>query len=223
MPREGEELRDMEKMRQELGFLDMDEMNTWLQGPRFGGHFQEYAQEWIYPEQDRIRQTGGVRARGPNLMTVEKRLIHGERPGSDKFSFKYTDRNDWDHVDHLAKLLYEIRRANTKSMHGVFFKKNFTEDEMNHRIWILIKHQGKEKPPTDTAVNPPDPSHAVEYNDLARDSLNANAAPVSPLGVPPAPDVSPSPPPQDEVSPRLLVNETDDGGGSWGASAASRV
>ena len=220
----------MEKMRQELGFRDIDEMNTWLQGPRFGGHFQEYAQEWIYPEQDRIRQTDGVRARGPNLMTG-KRLIHGERPGSDKFSFKYTDRNDWDHVDHLAKLIYEIRRENTKSMHGVFFKKTFTEDEMNHRIWILIKHQEKEKPPTDTAVNPPDPSHAAEYNDLARDSLHTKAAPVPSLGVPPSPDelpppppdVSPSPPPDDEVSSHLLVNETDDGGGTWGASAAPRA
>ena len=215
------ELRELEKMRQELGFRDVDEMNTWLHGPRFGEHFQEYAQEWIYPQQERIKQTGGVRARGPNLRTVEQRLVNGERPGFDKFSFTQPDKTDWDHVDHLAKLLYEIRRANTKSAHGVFFKKSFTESEMNHRIWILIKRQEyacapsrrngealskassnpapgmppeppidrpdqaqivevdeeqeSEKPPTDTAVNPPGPFHAVEYIDLTRDSLHANA------------------------------------------------
>ena len=35
------------------------EMTTWLEGPRFGLFFQEYAKAWIYPEQVKIRETGG--------------------------------------------------------------------------------------------------------------------------------------------------------------------
>ena len=201
--REEFDLRVLEIIRKELCFRDVLEMDTWLQGPRFGTFFQEYAQQWIYPQQEQIREHGGVRAQHPDLRTMEERLIVGERPGSDKFSFPHTNKTDWDHADYLAKLLYEIRRANTKSVHGVFYRKAFTEAEINHRIWILIKCQ--------------------EYAfDLARDSLQANAAPVPPLGVPPSPDVlspprfdaSPSPPPKDEVSPHLHDNETDDGGGS---------
>ena len=232
--------RDLVKMRQELGFRDADEMNTWLQGPRFGELFQEYAEQWIYPQQERIRQTGGVRARGPNLQSVEKRLIDGERPGFDKFSFESTDRTDWDHTDHLAKLLYEIRRANIKSVHGVFFKKGFTDSEINHRIWILIKRQEYNCAPSrrkgeassnassksTPAVSPP----LIDRPDQARtvkpatdtavnlaNSIHANAAPASLLGVPP------SSPVDDEVSPYLLVNETDDGGGRSRAGTALRA
>ena len=71
-------------MRKDLGLSDDNELNTWFEGPRFGVFFQEYAKEWINPQEEYVRETGGVRPRGPNLQTVEERLIAGERPGHNK-------------------------------------------------------------------------------------------------------------------------------------------
>ena len=129
-----------------------------------------------------MRETGGVRARRPNLQTVEERLIAGERPGYDKFSYSHSDRSSWDHVDHLANLLYDIRLANTKSVEGVFFKKGFTESEINHRIWILVKNQeyncapSRRKQQPSSAAMPPQPSQEPAF---------ANP-PIDPLVDPPA-------------------------------------
>ena len=75
-------------------------------------------------QQEYVRETGGVRSRGPNLQTVEERLIAGERPGRDLFSYSQSDKSGCDHVDHLAKLLYDSCRANTKPVQGMFFKKS---------------------------------------------------------------------------------------------------
>ena len=227
--REGEfPLRDIEVMRKDLGFRDQAEMTAWLDGPRFGRFFEEYAKAWIYPEQTKIRQTGGARPRGPNLSTVEERLIAGERPGQDKYSFSQ-DTEGWDHTDYLAKLLLDIRRANTKSVQGVFYKKSFSEAEINHRIWILIKHQEyacapsrrKQKPTTKpSAVDPDAPVDTkapVDLNTPVVPKASVAFIPPSPndpnyvdlTGSTPPPGEPPALPVDDSVAPHLLVDEAD--------------
>ena len=38
-------------------------------------------------------------------------------------------------------MLYDIREANTKSVQGIFHRKNLSEHEMHIKIWALIKYQ----------------------------------------------------------------------------------
>ena len=134
-------LRSVHNLRRDLGFKDTAEFKAFLASDRFKPFFDDYAEQYIYPQQERARAEGSFRARGVGLDHVERRLISGERPGQDKYSCRRPDKSQWDNVDHCALMLYDIREANTKSVQGIFHRKNLSEHEMHIEIWALIKYQ----------------------------------------------------------------------------------
>ncbi|KAL8651507.1 MAG: hypothetical protein Q9210_003210 [Variospora velana] len=121
----------------ELGFASVDEMRVFIKGDRFWPFFEAYAKEYIWPDVGEARKVSGVRA---NLATVEERLIHGEWPGSDKFSRDILKTSTWDKVDHQTYLLYRICRNNINSSDCIFFRRALSDSEINMRIWALIKY-----------------------------------------------------------------------------------
>ena len=134
------QLRDVSTLRQTLGFTGMTEFKAFLESKRFKPYFDEYASQWIIPQQERARAQGSNRPRGVGLEHVEKRLLSGERPGQDKFSCRRPDKSNWDDIDHCALMLFEIREANTKSVEGLFYRTNLSEHDIHIRIWALVKY-----------------------------------------------------------------------------------
>ena len=133
-------LRKVKKLMEELGFKDSQEFKAFLESRKFKPFFDEYATQYIYPQQERARAEGSYRPRGVGLEHVERRLLSGERPGHDKFSCRRPDKSQWDDIDHCALMLFEIRDANTRSVEGIFYRKNLSEHEMHIYIWALVKH-----------------------------------------------------------------------------------
>ena len=134
-------LRSPQQLCHALGFKDMAELKTFLNSDRFKPIFDEYAEQYIFPQQGQARAQGSNRPRGVGLEHVERRLLSGERPGQDKFSRRRPDKIDWDSIDHCALMLFEIREMNIKSVEGLFYRKNLAEHEMHVQIWALVKYQ----------------------------------------------------------------------------------
>lgn len=136
--------RNPEKLRQALGFADGDEMKNYMTDDhgRFLPYFMEYAEKWIWPAQKDANEKGTSRQRGVGIDLVEACLIAGESLGNEKFSGEEElgSRKDWQQVDHLALLLYKLRKANTKSTKGLFFGKGLSDTIINDQLWALIKH-----------------------------------------------------------------------------------
>ena len=88
--------RNIGTLRAELGFTGFDEMREFLGSSRFKPYLDEYADKYIRPQQRAAQAVGGVRGRGPLFVTVEERMMVGERAGSDKFSTLFPDKSRWD-------------------------------------------------------------------------------------------------------------------------------
>ena len=135
------QLRNIHTLRQALGFTSTAEFKAFLASNRFKPYFDEYASQWIIPQQERARAEGSSRPRGPGLEHVERRLLSGERPGQDKFSCRRPDKSNWDNVDHCALMLFEIREANLKSVEGLFYRTDLSECDIHQYIWAMVKLQ----------------------------------------------------------------------------------
>lgn len=140
--------KNTDALRKDLGFANMGELNTFTQGNRFKPYFESYAKEWIFPQQKLAHREHKPRPRGPGLDTVERRLIAGERDGSDIYSNPHSDETGWDQRDHLAKMIWAIKNANTKSVQGLFYGKGLTDNEIHVRIWALCKYVEFQLAPT---------------------------------------------------------------------------
>ena len=134
-------LRKVDDLRFNLGFNSSTEMRAFLDGPLFKPMFEEYSNMWIRPQQEKVRELGGVRKRGPQFATVEERMTIGERTGSDKFSTSFPDKSLWDQVDHCAYAMFHICKVNTKRASGLFFNKGLSPAQIHLRAWALIKHE----------------------------------------------------------------------------------
>lgn len=78
--------RQLELLRGDLGPIIIDEMNAYTESARFWPYFEQYATDWIWPQQQGVYEIGSSRGRGPTLDTVENRTLAAERIGDDKFT-----------------------------------------------------------------------------------------------------------------------------------------
>lgn len=147
--------RNLNTMREALGFTSMDEMKDFVSNsPNFSPHFTEYANLCIFPQQEEALRLGSVRTKGPTLPTVERRLIAGETAGDNKFSTQYPDKTNWDHVDHCAYMLFGLREANKRSARGLFYRKNLDLNTVHNRLWSLLKWWEYEHSPSRMKKDP---------------------------------------------------------------------
>lgn len=204
--------RKHEDLRAELGFVDMNEMKRFVKSDRFRPYFETYAYAWILPQQKAVKHVGTSRGRGPQFITVEERMLVGERSGSDKFSTPYPDKSNWDQMDHCAYAMYGICRANTKSASGLFFNKGLSPAQINLRVWLLIKYEeynwapsrrlppggtrdpSAESEPERSASNTPQPPTP----NLPDRSVGARSGSVPPQPPTTPPRLTPPPPPSPE-------------------------
>ena len=129
-----------EELRLLLGFDSKADMDSYLQGRLFKPYLNRYEKDYIIPAQNKAERFRKDRRRRPTLFTVEKRIAVGNRYGSDKFSDPYTNTDDWDAVDFMARTFYWLRQRHTKNAQGLFYKKGVTESEINARLWAVIKY-----------------------------------------------------------------------------------
>lgn len=85
------------------------------------------------------------RERGPGLAVVQERVISREAHGKMEFSRPdRSDENEWDETDHYGYFLFWVKKLNTESNQGVFFRKAITENRMDQIVWSLksyLQHQ----------------------------------------------------------------------------------
>lgn len=98
-------LKSAEGIRQALFHRSSRDEEIHCEGPRFKPFFDIYARDYVFPQQVLIREHNKPGQRGPNIDTVEVRMVAGESLGHDKFSNSHTDRSTWDQVDHAAALV----------------------------------------------------------------------------------------------------------------------
>ena len=131
--------RKPDDLRSEIDFVSMTEMRRFLDGDRFRSYFETYARVWIIPQQRAALAAGNSRGRGPQFITVQERMIVGERSESDKYFNPFPDKTNWDQIDHCAFMLYWICQVNTKSSSDIFFNKGLLSRQIHLRAWMLIK------------------------------------------------------------------------------------
>ena len=167
--------RKIEDLRAELGFVNMREMTQFLHSNRFQPYFDIYADAWIKPQQKIAQELGTSRGRGPQFVTVEERMLVGERSGSDKFSSTFPNKSEWDQIDHCAYAMYHIARANSKSASGLFYNKGLSQAQINLRVWMLIKYEEYNHAPSKQKGALPKPSSEKNQSEVSTPLLQPSA------------------------------------------------
>ena len=217
------QLCNVSTLRQALGFTSIAEFKAFLASNRFKPYFDEYASQWIIPQQERARAEGSSRPRGPGLEHVERRLLSGERPGQDKFSCRRPDKSNWDNVDHCALMLFEIREANMKSVEGLFYRTDLSERDIHQYIWAMVKYQEFNIAPSrkttkrkEKETDPMDVDNSRDVDDPPND--NVDTPDVFAEGEPAQISVGNAVvrfPPGDDTKPNRILNFLNDDDGSF--------
>ena len=139
--------RQLELLRGDLGPTTIDEMYAYAESARFWPYFEQYATDWIWPQQQVAYEVGSSRGRGPTLNTVENGMLAAERIGDEKFTTLFPDTKGWDNIDFLARMMCGVRNANIKSVQGLFHGKELSDAKINNQIWALAKYRGGKEAP----------------------------------------------------------------------------
>ena len=123
-----------------LGFVNFQELQTFLKGPLFRPFYEAYLRDFLNPEKARLKKSGKSRVRGMGIRTHQLRIVQAERWGMKRFSNKFPDKSDWDAVDHKAAFMYDVYTQNTQIYGGLFFSKQIDDAERDRRTWNLIKY-----------------------------------------------------------------------------------
>ncbi|KAG8528913.1 uncharacterized protein KY384_006602 [Bacidia gigantensis] len=130
---------DTQALAVQIGLAGATELSVFFASTRWRPYFTQIAKHVILPSQAAAQRLRQARARGPGLRTVQVRLSQGEKNGKTKYSDPHSDRNLWDATDWYAWHLYSTRLQNLRSQHGLFFRKNLTESDVDARIWACTK------------------------------------------------------------------------------------
>ncbi len=138
--------QDLQKLADLLEFEDIDALKAWMASRLVKPYWDEYNTNYL---SDSMKKTG---KKGGKFQQVVKALAAGESGGGCFYSEDYPPMTNWTGIDHQARLLFKVVRANRENRNGIFFRKQIPEGDMQGRIWQVILRKQFEVAPSRVAT-----------------------------------------------------------------------